>query len=78
MNNLPAVKGDQDQLQQAFLNLHFERHPVDARRRDDTPFGSFQNGSSKEGLEDIQRPYLEISLEDYGDWDGKRSHPEYF
>ena len=64
-DNLPAVKGDPDQLQQAFLNIL-----INAIQS--MPEGGLIRLSAvprliiKEGLEDIQRPYLEISLEDTG------------
>ncbi len=63
--NLPAVKGDTDQLQQAFLNLLL--NAVQSM-----PEGGLIHLSAiprwivKEGLEDISRPYLEIRLEDTG------------
>ncbi len=64
-DNLPAVKGDQDQLQQAFLNLFLNAIQS-------MPEGGLIRLTArpkwiiKEGLEDIQRPYLEIRLEDSG------------
>ena len=64
-DNLPAVKGDQDQLQQAFLNLFLnaiQSMPEGGLIR----LSAMPKWIIKEGLEDIQRPYLEIRLEDSG------------
>lgn len=64
-DNLPVVNGDPDQLQQAFLNLLLNAIQS-------MPEGGIIRVTAspkriiKEGLEDMERQYLEIGLEDTG------------
>ena len=64
-DHLPPVSGDPDQLQQAFLNLllnAIQSMPEGGLIR----LSAFPRKISKVGLEDSERPYLEIVLEDTG------------
>ena len=64
-NNLPPVIGDPDQVQQVFLNLIF--NAIQAMPEGGTLrlFAS-SKWISKEGLEDGERQYVEICVEDSG------------
>ena len=64
-DNLPHVLGDPDQLQQVFLNLilnAIQSMPEGGTLR----LSASPKRVSKEGLEDDQRHYMEISVEDTG------------
>lgn len=64
-NTLPPVTGDPDQLQQVFLNLilnAIQSMPEGGTLR----LSASSKRISKEGLEEDQRPYMEVSVEDTG------------
>jgi len=64
-NNLPPVIGDPDQVQQVFLNLilnAIQAMPHGGKLR----LSASSKLISKEGLEDGQRQYVEICVEDSG------------
>ncbi len=63
--NLPPVSGDPDQLQQAFLNLMLnaiQSMPEGGTLR----LSALAKTVSKEGIEEVRRPYLEVRVEDTG------------
>jgi two-component system NtrC family sensor kinase len=63
--NLPQVIGDPDQLQQAFLNLLL--NAIQAMPEGGTlRLSAFSKTISKEGLEEAQRQYMEVVVEDTG------------
>jgi signal transduction histidine kinase len=69
-DNLPAVTGDPDQLQQVFLNLvlnAIQSMPKGGELR----LNAIPQWISKEGLEEGQRQYVEIRVEDTGTGMGK-------
>jgi signal transduction histidine kinase len=69
-DHLPAITGDPDQLQQVFLNLilnAIQSMPQGGELR----LSSGARWISKEGLEDGQRQYVEIWVEDTGTGMGK-------
>jgi signal transduction histidine kinase len=69
-DHLPAVIGDQDQLQQVFLNLilnAIQSMPKGGELR----VIATPQWISKEGLEEDQRQYVEIRIEDTGTGMGK-------
>jgi len=64
-NNLPPVPGDSDQLQQVFLNLilnAIQSMPDGGTLR----LSASSQRISKEGLEEAQRQYMEVCVEDAG------------
>ena len=64
-NNLPPVPGDSDQLQQVFLNLilnAIQSMPDGGTLR----LSASSQRISKEGLEEAQRQYMEVCVEDTG------------
>ena len=65
MDYLPTVAGDPDQLQQVFLNLilnAIQSMPKDGKLR----LSATPQWISKEGLEEGQRQYVEVRVEDTG------------
>lgn len=69
-DHLPPVTGDPDQLQQVFLNLilnAIQSMPKGGELR----LTAATRSISKEGLEESQRPYVEIRVEDTGTGMGK-------
>jgi signal transduction histidine kinase len=69
-DNLPAISGDPDQLQQVFLNLilnAIQSMPQGGELR----LIAMPQWISKEGLEEGQRQYVEIRVEDTGTGMGK-------
>lgn len=69
-DHLPPVTGDPDQLQQVFLNLilnAIQSMPKGGELR----LAAATRSISKEGLEESQRPYVEIRVEDTGTGMGK-------
>ena len=64
-DDLPPVMGDPDQLQQVFLNLIL--NAIQAMPEGGTLRLSVSSKRiSKEGLEESQRPYVEVCVEDTG------------
>ena len=63
--NLPPVSGDPDQLQQAFLNLIL--NAVQSMPQGGTlRLSASEKMVSREGLEEVQKPSVEVLVEDTG------------
>jgi len=64
-DNLPRIKGDSDQLQQVFLNLFL--NAIQSMSEGGTlQLSTLAKWISKEGIEEGQRQYVEVSVADTG------------
>jgi two-component system NtrC family sensor kinase len=64
-DNFPPVKGDPDQLQQVFLNL-FLNAMQSMPERGTLRLAASVKGIARDGLEEDQRPYVRVEVEDTG------------